>query len=306
MWKEEYNFDPHWFRTPFNQRMHYLDVGSGFPAVMLHGNPTWSFMYRKLIAVAKEQHIRAIAPDHIGCGYSDKPQDWDYRLAKHVSNLEALVDDVLQLPQFDLVVHDWGAPIGFLYAVRHPDKIRKIVVMNSVVWMSSHFPRAVYLTRWPFIGSLIVRSWNLLLKKALKSCTVKPLSKNAIDGFRVPYNTFESRVAIQRFPQDIPTKPSHPSYNDFRFIKEHLPLLREKPMLICWGEQDFCFPNRFLKRWKKYFPDATVQTYPECGHFVLEEDNDAIPRIVDFLKAPLEETKNTEETKNATASPQGA
>ena len=152
MWKEEYNFDPHWFRTPFNQRMHYLDVGSGFPAVMLHGNPTWSFMYRKLIAVAKEQHIRAIAPDHIGCGYSDKPQDWDYRLAKHVSNLEALVDDVLQLPQFDLVVHDWGAPIGFLYAVRHPDKIRKIVVMNSVVWMSSHFPRSVYLTRWPFIG----------------------------------------------------------------------------------------------------------------------------------------------------------
>ena len=178
--------------------------------------------------------------------------------------------------------------------------------MPSAIRMSSHFPRSVYLTRWPLIGSLIVRSWNLLLKKALKSCTVKPLSKNAIDGFRVPYNTFESRVAIQRFPQDIPTKPSHPSYNDFRFIKEHLSLLREKPMLICWGEQDFCFPNRFLKRWKKYFPDATVQTYPECGHFVLEEDNDAIPRIVDFLKAPLEETKNTEETKNATASPQGA
>ncbi|MBP5673183.1 MAG: alpha/beta fold hydrolase [Victivallales bacterium] len=284
MWKQQYNFDSRWFRTPFNQRMHYLDVGQGFPVVMLHGNPTWSFMYRGLIHATQKEHIRAIAPDYIGCGYSDKPQDWDYRLAKHVSNLEALIDDELKLPQFDLVVHDWGAPIGFLYAVRRPERIRKIVIMNSVVWMTSHFPRAVHLTRLPVIGSLLVRSWNLLLKKALKTCTVKPLSQDAIDGFKAPYDTFESRIAIQRFPQDIPTKPSHPSYNDFLFIKDRLSLLREKPMLICWGEKDFCFPDRFLKRWRHFFPNAIVKPYSNASHFLLEEDVDVIPTIVDFLK----------------------
>ena len=156
--------------------------------------------------------------------------------------------------------------------------------MNSVVWMSRHFPQAIHLTRLPVIGALLVRSWDLLLRKALKSCTVKPLSQDAIDGFKAPYDSFESRIALQRFPQDIPTRPSHPSYNDFLFIKEHISLLREKPILICWGEKDFCFPGHFLKRWRHFFPNAIVKIYPEAAHLLLEEEVDVIPQIVDFLK----------------------
>ena len=204
MWKSQYPFESRWFKTPFAQRMHYIDVGSSFPVVMLHGNPTWSFMYRSLLAAAAQHGLRGIAPDHIGCGLSDKPQDWEYTLERHMTNLDALINDQLRLSHFDLVVHDWGGPIGLLYAVKHPEQIRKIVLMNTLGWVTNRFPRSIHLTRIPVIGALLVRSWNLLMRKALRSYRQKPIQGS----------TGRLQVSVQdlrRPHRDTKISPGHPA-----------------------------------------------------------------------------------------------
>ncbi len=285
MWKSQYPFESRWFKTPFAQRMHYIDVGSGFPVVMLHGNPTWSFMYRSLLAAAAQHGLRGIAPDHIGCGLSDKPQDWEYTLERHMTNLDALINDQLRLSHFDLVVHDWGGPIGLLYAVKHPEQIRKIVLMNTLGWVTNRFPRSIHLTRIPIIGALLVRSWNLLMRKALRSCTVKSLSKEARAGYKYPYKTYEDRIAIQRFPQDIPLKEKHPSYKTFKFLNENLYKLKGNPIFIAWGKNDFCLPTDFLDGWKARFPSANIKIYEEAAHLIFEDNQEeAVEDILNFLK----------------------
>lgn len=268
-----------YFQLKDNFRLHYVDEGQGEPILMLHGNPTWSFMYRKLIADAVSRGYRAIAPDHIGCGLSDKPQDYHYTLDNHIQNLTQLIKS-LDISNITLVMHDWGGPIGMGYALRHPDKIKRIVLMNTVAFLSRDFPKRIYLCRIPLLAPLLVRGANLLIRTALKRGTVHPLPKDVLEKYSSPYSNWHDRVAVLAFPQDIPLSPKHPSYNTLKYIGDNLHTLKDKPITLIWGTQDFCIHTGFLNTWQKIYPDATVHLLDNAAHFLLE---DAPEQVINYI-----------------------
>jgi pimeloyl-ACP methyl ester carboxylesterase len=280
-----YPFPPRYL-TLGGLRMHYVDQGEGPPVVMLHGNPTWSFYYRDLILGLCDRH-RMITPDHVGCGLSDKPQRYPYTLTTHIENLERLLDH-LRLEDLTLAVHDWGGPIGFGFAVRHPERVRRFIVFNTAVFFG-RVPLRIRFCRVPFFGTLAVRGLNLFARAGLRwACKNRGRLTPAVRaGYLLPYGDFRSRVALHRFVQDIPTRPSHPMYRVIVSLEAALPRFRDRPMLICWGLRDFCFTETFLNGWIERFPDATVHRFPAAGHYVVEDAGDELlPVIRDFLAKP--------------------
>lgn len=285
-WRKLYPFASHYMTTTDGHQLHYLDEGSGRPVVMLHGNPTWSFMYRELIKAGKQAGFRCIVPDHLGCGLSDKPQDWPYHLEQHIRNLEQLLDQELQLPEMDLVLHDWGGGIGMGYATRHPEKIRRIILMNTAAFLSNDCPKRIHLARCPWLGACLVRGLNAFVKLALRMAPASKLPEDVKTGYCFPYQNWKDRIATQRFAQDIPLKRKHPSWQTLAEIEQRLPLLKERKILLCWGEQDFCFHMRFFRRWKEeFFPQAESLSFPDASHYLLEDKpKEIIPILLNFLK----------------------
>ncbi len=271
-WRSEYPFSSHYFTVEQGLKLHYLDEGEGVPVLMLHGNPTWSFFFRRLIPPFTQLGRRVIAPDHIGCGLSDKPRDYPYQLLNHIDNLEHLLD-YLQIDECDLIVHDWGGAIGCGWAVRHPSRVRKLAVLNSAAFLSPRCPWRIRLCRAPVFGPLAVRGCNGFARAALRMAVANPanLTDTARQGYLAPYDNWNNRIATLRFVQDIPLKKSHPTWSTLKSIEEGLPELRFKPMIICWGMRDFCFSPPFLERWKHFFPDAEIHRLHEVGHYVLED-----------------------------------
>ena len=250
--------------------------------LMLHGNPTWSFMYRGLISRAAASGWRAIALDNLGSGLSDKPQDWHYTLDGHVANLDELVAS-LGLKDITLVMHDWGGPIGMRHALRHPDGVRRIVLMNTAAYLPRDVPRRIHLCRVPWLGSFLVRRLNLLMRTALRRGVARPLPKDVRDGYCAPYQNYHDRVALLRYPQDIPLTRRHPSHGAFREMEEGLGMLSGKPTALLWGERDFCLHTGYLELWRRIYPDAKVSRYPDAAHFLLEDEGErAIGTILDF------------------------
>lgn len=283
-WQDQYPFEARWMTIPGGHRLHYVDCGSGFPAVMLHGNPTWSFMYRRLIARLSKSGGRAIALDHLGCGMSDKPQDWSYRLADHIANLRHLVENELRLKQFDLVMHDWGGAIGMGYAVMHPERIRRIVLMNTAAYCSKRIACRIALIRNPLLGPFLVRGLNLFARCATRMAVARPMDPVARSGMLAPYGNWHDRVAIYRFVRDIPMSPRHPSWETLKGIEMNLPRLADKKILLCWGERDFCFNMHFFERWREIYPKALALGFPDAGHYLLEDlPQEIVPMIDNFL-----------------------
>jgi len=284
-WHQLYPFESH-YADIGGVRMHYVDEGTGPPVVMLHGNPTWSFMYRELIAAVSATR-RVIAPDHIGCGLSEKPADYTYRLATHVANVATLLDDVLGLPALDLVVHDWGGAIGMGYAVERPQKIRRLVVTNSAAFLGGRCPWRIRLCRIPLFGPVAVCQFNGFARAALHMATARPgpLRGPVADGFIAPYGSPADRIALLRFVQDIPLAPGHPTWHTVADIQGKLHRLRDTPAMVCWGEKDWCFTTKFLDRWLEHLPQAAVARFPEAGHYLLEDAGaPAIDQIACFLE----------------------
>ena len=250
--REIYPFDSHCFDLD-GLRYHYLDEGprNTSAVVMVHGNPTWSFHYRVLIPAVSEEH-RVIVPDHIGCGLSDKPQDYSYTLAQHIENLERLIAH-LGLERVTLVMHDWGGAIGMGYATRHPEKVAGFVVLNTAAFFVPKLPFRIRICRWPGLGAVMVRGMNGFSLAALIFATAqrKRLTRQIRAGYLAPYNNWNNRIAIHRFVQDIPMDPAHPTRATLNEIDEKLSVFREHPMLIYWGAKDFCFTERhFLPLWR--------------------------------------------------------
>jgi haloalkane dehalogenase len=282
----EYPFPSYWLELE-GARMHYVDEGArdAPPVVMVHGNPTWSFYYRRLIQALKESH-RVIAPDHVGCGLSDKPQDYPYTLAQHIANLEQLLTS-LELTDITLVVHDWGGPIGMGYATRRPETIRRLVLFNTAAFYVDAVPWVLKLARSPVIGALLVRGFNAFARGALRWGTSQPerFTPAIRAGFLAPYDSWRHRVAVYRFVQDIPVSRSHPSRATLDQIEARLSRLRDHPALILWGADDFVFTTEdILPQWRRHLPQADVHVLENAGHYVVEDAYERIlPKLKDFL-----------------------
>ncbi len=271
-------------------RMHYVDGGRGPVIVLVHGNPTWSFYFRDLIKGLRDRY-RVIAMDHIGCGLSDKPQDYPYALATHIENLSRLMDH-LQLDRVTLGVHDWGGPIGFGWATRNPDRVERLIVFNTAAFLGGKMPLRIKVCGWPVLGDLLVRGLNGFCRAAIHmACKHKSrMTPEVAAGYLLPYDSWANRVAILRFVQDIPFSPRVPSDAVFREIQSRLGALRGKPMTIFWGMQDFCFTPAFLAQWTEFFPEAKVHRFEDAGHYVVE---DAHERILTILRDELEKAPET-------------
>ncbi len=268
------------FATLRGFKYHYIDEGKGDPLVMVHGNPTWSFYYRHLVKELSKEY-RTIAVDHLGCGLSDKPDEtrYDYRLKSRVEDLEALLDRLDLDRKITLIVHDWGGMIGLCYALKHPDRIGRIVITNT----SGFFPpgKGIPLRLWimryitPFakIGTL---GFNLFSFAALYMAPKKPLPGDVKKGLTAPYNTWNNRMATYRFVQDIPLKPQDPSYDMVKKTDDHLSDLSAIPMTILWGKHDFVFTMEYYNEWRRRFPNAPARLFTEAGHYLLEDEPDKV------------------------------
>jgi len=269
-------------------RYHYLDEGKGEPIVLLHGNPSWSFMYRELITSLRPDY-RVIAPDHVGCGLSDKPDSskYSYSLKQRVLDLEELLHALGVSSNITLVMHDWGGPIGMGYAKRHADAINRFIVLNTAAFLLPtgkriHWSLRVGRNR-PF-GVLLIRGLNLMVLGAAHLGFHKSLPRELRCCYAAPYNSWRNRVAILKFVQDIPLASSDESYPTLKSIEESLCRFGQTPMLICWGERDFIFDTEFLDEWIRRFPTAEVHRFPNAGHYVLEDAGGSIiPLVQGFL-----------------------
>ncbi|MDW7772341.1 MAG: alpha/beta fold hydrolase [Desulfobulbaceae bacterium] len=265
----EYPFSPETISVAGQYSLSYVDAGEGQPVVFLHGNPSWSYLYRNLIA-GLSSSCRCIAPDHLGCGYSDKPQHYSYLLRNHIANLESLLDH-LHIEQCTLVMHDWGGAIGMGWAVRNPGRVKKLVVMNTAAFRSDRIPLRITVCGWPLIGPLLVRGLNVFARAAVHMAVTGRLDPEVAAGFLDPYDSWANRIAILRFVRDIPLHPDHPSWNDLVAIEQGLHQLTDKPMLVCWGGRDFCFTSHFFAEWQRRFPGADCHYFAEAGHYLLED-----------------------------------
>lgn len=272
-------------------RYHYLDEGQGETLLMVHGNPTWSFYWRELIQAWRGRY-RIVAPDHVGCGLSDKPQDYPYVLSQHVANLRRLIDE-LDLRRVTLLAHDWGGAIGLGAAVDEPGRFARLVLFNTAAFRSARMPLRIRVCRTPLLGPLAVRGLNAFARAALVMAVSdrRRLSPAVRAGLLAPYDSWANRVAIDRFVRDIPLKPSHPSYATLAQIEQGLSKLRHKPVQLIWGMQDWCFTPHFLQRFLDFFPDAEVLRLADAGHYVVEEAHARILPLLDqfFERHPIQE-----------------
>ncbi len=277
-----YPFEPKRFDTG-RGAMSFLDEGQGDEAVvMVHGNPTWSFYYRNLVLGLRDR-IRCIVPDHLGCGLSDKPQDFNYTLSEHVKNLRALLDS-LALRKIHLIVHDWGGPIGLGTALQRPEQLGRVVILNTAAFADTVIPLRIRLCRAPVIGELLVRGFNGFAGPATWMSVTKPLAPDVKRGYVYPYDNWANRIATHRFVVDIPSGRGTASDRALAEIELKLAGLKNHPVRILWGGKDFCFNQHYYERWRKLLPDAKADYFESAGHYVLEDESAAcLQQIQAFL-----------------------
>lgn len=266
-------------------RLHYLDEGQGDPVVMLHGNPTWSYYYRNLVAALRDR-FRCVVPDHIGCGLSDKPQPprYDYSLPSRVEDLTALLARLGVRENVTLVLHDWGGMIGMAWAARHVEAVKRLVVLNTAAFhmpRTKRFPFRLWLGRDTRLGAWLIRSRNLFCRHAANvGVKRKPLSPDVRGWYLRPYDSWDNRVAVLKFVQTIPLKPTDPGYEIVSEVEATLPKFANIPTLVCWGMKDFVFDRHFLAEWERRLPHAEVHRFADCGHYVLEDAADEVVSLI--------------------------
>jgi haloalkane dehalogenase len=284
-WRQLYPFASHTL-TLDSWRYHYLDEGSGEPLLMVHGNPTWSFYWRNLILAFRDRH-RVVVPDHMGCGWSDKPQAYPYCLSTHIANLVQLIEH-LDLRAVTLLVHDWGGPIGLGAALRVPDRIARLVLFNTGAYPPPFLPWRLRVCRTPWLGRWAIRRLNLFARFALWMAVHKRerMTPEVRAGLLAPYDSWEHRVAIDRFVADIPATPRHPTWQVLEEIERGLGSLADRPVQMIWGMRDWCFRPECLDLLLKAFPAAEVERLADAGHYVIEDAHERIiPLVETFLNA---------------------
>jgi pimeloyl-ACP methyl ester carboxylesterase len=290
--RSEYPFKSNFFKLKEGNVIHYVDEGPRDsqhpPIIMVHGNPTWSFFYRNIIKELSKTR-RVIAADHLGCGLSSKPQEYNYTLENHVNNLSELFRATL-LPQlgenqtFDLMVHDWGGAIGMGLACRFKEKLGRSVIMNTAAYTDEQIPKRIALCKIPILGERLVRHFNAFAWPATFMAVEKPLSSTIKKGYLLPYDNYKNRIATARFVKDIPMTKSHPTWKTLKEIEDQLKDLPGDKLLL-WGEKDFCFSPHFFERWKDFYPKAKAHLLANAGHYLLEDEPEVTrTHITEFLQ----------------------
>jgi haloalkane dehalogenase len=274
--RREYPFESHYLDVD-GGKMHYIDEGEGAPIVFVHGTPTWSFMFRRLIRDLSTKH-RCIAPDHIGFGLSSKPAHWSYKPEAHARNLSALLDH-LNLTNVTMVVHDFGGPIGLSYAIDNPGRIASVVVMNTWLWTLNEDKSAHRIDAFSSgpLGKLVYTGFNYAPAVLMRSLFAQPqkLTRAVHEQYKKPFAKSSERRGPLGMAQGI-TGSSTFFYDLWRRREA----IAEKPALILWGMKDEAFPPQALERWRSVFPNAQVETFPEAGHFLCEEQPNEVAAAV--------------------------
>lgn len=274
-----YPFAPHYAHVN-GFAMHHVDEGHGEPILLLHGDPTWGYLYRNVIPALSREY-RCIVPDHMGMGKSEVVSDpARYHLRQHIDNLEALVRH-LDLRDITLVVHDWGGPVGLGMAVRQPERIKRLVLMNTwafAPWPGGPLPRMLEIIRSER-GEAFVLKRNGYLEPAIVGTTnyADHLTQTVMDAYRAPFPTPESRVAMLCWSRDIPVQETDASFAEMRQIEDRLSPFTTTPTLLIWGMRDPVLPPSVLHHWQHVLPHAETVTIDDASHFLQE---DAPKRIV--------------------------
>jgi cis-3-alkyl-4-acyloxetan-2-one decarboxylase len=266
--------------------MAYVDEGSGDETLLcVHGNPTWSFYYRKVIQRFASTH-RVIAVDHVGCGRSDKParNRYPYTLQRRCDDLVSLID-ALDLSRVTLVAHDWGGAIGLASVVARSDRFIRIALLNTAAFPPPYVPWRIAACRIPFLGTAAVRGLNAFARLAVPMAMNRNrLKPDVAAGLLAPYDHWNHRVAIDAFVRDIPMSQSHPTMKTLQNLEANLPTLANRPISLIWGMKDWCFRPECLKRFAQIWPHAEVTAIDDAGHYVMEdaptETLDAIDRLL--------------------------
>lgn len=288
-----YPFAPHHL-TINGLRYHYLDEGSGEPLLMLHGNPTWSFYFRNLVLAFRERY-RVIVPDHMGCGLSDKPDErrYDFRLRSRVDDLDALMTHLDPDRPVTLIVHDWGGMIGLAWAMRHLERIGRLVIMNTAGFFppdAKAIPIRLRLIRTPNpIFNWAVLHLNLFAAAAICLAPRKRLAAPVRAGLLAPYRKPLHRLATLKFVQDIPLRPDDRSGGMVAEVDRHVDRIVDRPTQLIWGAHDFVFDRSYYDEWRRRAPNAEAHWLEEAGHYLLEDAPDRIIKLIqDFMdKHPI-------------------
>lgn len=274
--------DSRWLELP-GGRMHYLDEGpsgGGEGAVLfVHGNPTWSYHWRRLIQRLRGAR-RCVAMDHLGMGLSDMPPR-PLRLADHVENLTRLVD-ALELSRVTLVAQDWGGAIGLGAALERTDRFESIVLFNTGAFPPPFIPRRIDVCRTPLLGRLALQGFNGFSRAALHmTLTRRRLPRAVAAGCLAPYSSWARRRGVYDFVADIPRKPAHPTWSTLETIERRLPELAHLPVCLIWGMRDWCFTPACLDRFLAAWPHAEAHRLHDVGHWVLEDAPDEAAAILE-------------------------
>lgn len=260
--RKEFPFEPHYFNVA-GGRLHYVDEGQGTPIVFLHGNPTWSFMYRGMIRDLSMKH-RCIAIDLLGFGLSDKPHGAFYSPECQARAVASLLDS-LDLREATMVVHEFGGPIGLSWAIDHRERVARVAIFNSWLWpvRDNHAVKKLQAS----IGNPLSKLMNVAITSISRAFHDKlKLSDKTFEHYKKPLANSHEREGVYGLVNGL--TESSPWLSGLWARHD---ALRGKPMLLLWGMDDKVFGVETLHKWTSAFPNASVETFSDCGHFVPEE-----------------------------------
>ena len=292
----DYPFTPKRFDVRPGIAMSYLDEGprDGEVVVMLHGNPSWSYYWRKLVGGLSDRY-RCIVPDHVGMGLSDKPGDdrYEYTLQSRVDDLAALLEHLDIRGNVTLAVHDWGGMIGFGWALRDPSRVKRLVVTNTGAFplpAEKPLPWQLKLGRDSKLGALLIRGFNAFSGAASYVGVGTRMPSDVRRAYVAPYDTYANRIATLRFVQDIPLDAGDKAWALVEESGRRLQEFADRPALLLWGLRDFVFDAHFLRGFQQRLPNAETLAFEDAGHYVLEDKAAVIvPKVRAFLDAnPLQ------------------
>jgi haloalkane dehalogenase len=272
------SFAPHWLDLD-ERRMHYVDEGQGPPILLLHGEPTSSFLWRKIIP---QLPGRKVAPDLIGFGRSDKPTEigW-YSYDRHVESIVRLVEE-LDLTELTLVVHDWGGPIGLRFAVEHPGRVERLVILNTGIG-GGRAPSEAWLRFRAVVREL---GGAIDIGRLVEAGTAQGLDDDVREAYDAAFPTPASKAGALAFPELVPTEPEHPNAAPMNRVRDALRDWR-KPTLVIWGAEDRVLPAHYAQGFVELIPGARGPVLIEGASLFLQEDrpDEVAEAIREFLAA---------------------